>query len=73
MKTYEMVYTQSQPTCGGKSPTKSEIRTVSIEDPVAYVKTLEPDQPLEIEHAGDTLVIRVAHNKDWARYEFTED
>ena len=73
MKTYEMVYTMSQPTCGGKSPTKSEISTVTIEDPIAYVKSLEPDLPLEIEHSGETLIIRVPHNEQWARYEFTED
>ena len=34
--TYELVIKESQPTCGGKSPTRTSIQTVSCDDPLAY-------------------------------------
>lgn len=37
MKAYELVIEQRQPTCGGRAPTKCEIRTVTTDEPVAYV------------------------------------
>ena len=43
MKTYELVIEEKQPTCGGRAPTKSEIRTVTTADPVAYVREQEPN------------------------------
>ena len=72
--TYELVIKESQPTCGGKSPTKTSIQTVSTDDPLAYVKALEPDCELTVEHAGDgTLIITGSHNGMPIKYEFTED
>ena len=44
MAIYELVIEERQPTCGGKSPTKSKSMTVSTDDPVAYVKALEPGE-----------------------------
>ena len=72
--TYELVIKESQPTCGGKSPTKTSIQTVSCDDPLAYVKSLEPDSALEVETAADgTVIITANHNGMPIKYEFTED
>ena len=74
MKTYELLIEQKQPTCGGRAPTRTEIRTVTIEDPVAYVQTLEPSCKLEVTEEEDgTLRITTEHNGLWIKYEFTED
>ena len=74
MKTYELVIKESQPTCGGKSPTKTSIQTVTVDDPLTYVKGLEPDSALEVEQAPDgTVIITANHNGMPIKYEFTED
>ncbi len=74
MKTYELVINERQPTCGGKSPTKASIRTVTVEDPLEYVKGLEPDSELTVETAEDgTVIVTADHNGMPIRYEFTED
>ena len=73
MKTYELVIEQKQPTCGGRAPTKCEIRTISIEDPVAYVQALEPSCQLEVEQTLDGCVIRTERGGLWVKYEFTEE
>lgn len=73
MANYELVIEERQPTCGGKSPTKSKIMTVSTDDPVAYVKALEPGE-LEVYTTEDgTLVVQADHNGLWIKYEFTEE
>ena len=74
MMTYELVIREHQPPCGGKDPMKATIRTVTIEDPVAYVKGLEPNSPLEVSHAEDgTLIVNTIRNGWTVSYEFTED
>ena len=73
MKTYELVIERKQPTCGGRAPTKSEIQTVTTEDPVAYVKELEPNGKLEVETTANGVTVTLRHNDEWIRYEFTED
>ena len=74
MKNYELIIEQRQPTCGGRAPTKSEIRHVTTDDPVAYVQELEPTCELEVTHNDDgTIVIKLDHNGLWVKYEFTED
>ena len=74
MKTYELLIEQRQPTCGGRAPTKSEIRTVTTSDPVAYVQALEPSCALEvIRHDDGMIEIKLDHNGLWVRYEFTEE
>ena len=73
MANYELVIEERQTTCGGKSPTKSTIMSVTTDDPVAYVRALEPGE-LEISTEDDgTLVIRADHNGLWIKYEFTEE
>lgn len=74
MSTYELVIEERQPTCGGKSPTKSRIMTVTTDDPVAYVRTMEPEGELEVFTTDDgTLVVQGDHNGLWIKYEFTEE
>ena len=74
MKTYELIIQQQQPSCGGKSPYRSEFRTVTTDDPVAYVRKLEPSCELEVTQEEDGVtVIRTVHNGAWIRYEFCEE
>ena len=74
MPVYELIKEERQPTCGGKSPLKNTILTVTTDDPVEYVRAQEPDNPLEVYTAPDgTLVVETQHNGLWVRYEFTED
>ena len=72
--TYELLIKEHQPACGGKPPVKTTIQTVSCDDPVAYVKGLEPNGALEVSHAEDgTLVVSTVRNGWTVSYEFTED
>ena len=74
MKTYELVINEGQPSCGGKSPFKAQILTVTTDDPVAYVQAREPEAPLEVETQPDgTVVVSTEHGGFPIRYEFTED
>lgn len=73
MKTYELVIEQKQPTCGGRAPTKCEIRTVTTDDPVAYVQALEPSCELEVEQTAQSLIVKTARGGLWIKYEFTEE
>ncbi len=73
MKTYELVIEQKQPTCGGRSPTKCEIRTVTTDDPVAYVQALEPACELEVEQTAEGFLIKTERGGLWIKYEFTEE
>ena len=74
MKTYEVVILEQQPTCGGRRPFKNEIRTVSTDDPVAYVQKLEPFCKLEVtEEDNGTIVISADRSGLWVRYEFSEE
>ena len=72
---YEVVITRTQPTCGGRAPTRSEIRNVETDDPVAYVrdweKNLPRDAKLEVERADDGAVtVRFASGVERVQYEF---
>ncbi len=72
--TYELLIREKQPACGGKDPTKNTIKTVTVDDPVAYVRSLEPQGELDVSHAEDgTLVISTTRNGWQVTYEFTED
>jgi len=74
MKTYELVIEQRQPTCGHQSPTKAEIKTVTVEDPVAYVRTLEPVGEFEVYTDEDgAQVVQLDRNGLWVKYIFTEE
>ena len=74
MKTYELLIAEQQPTCGGQLPVKQTIKTVSTDNPVAYVQAIEHDAELETSTLEDgTIVIEADHNGRWIKYEFTED
>ncbi len=72
--TYELLIREKQPPCGGKDPTKTTIRSVTTDDPLAYVRDFEPNGELSVSHADDgTLVISTVRNGWTVSYEFTED
>ena len=71
---YEVLITAKQPTCGGRAPTRSEIRTVETDDPTAYVRAQEQVDELETEtDENGMIIVRLMRNGLWVRYEFTED
>lgn len=72
-KTYELLIEQRQPTCGGRAPTKCEIRTITTEDPVAYVQALEPFCQLEVEQTAHGIVVKTERGGLWIKYEFVEE
>ena len=73
MARYELIIEQQQPTCGGRAPTRSEVRMVETNDPVEYVRKEEPGVELEVEKDGDVVTVRGRKNGLWMKYEFTED
>ena len=71
--TYEVIITTKQPTCGGQAPTRSEIRNITCEDPLEYVRANETGK--EVEQTGDdgvTKTILASRGDLWIRYEFCE-
>ena len=75
MKNYELVIERRQPTCGGQSPVKCEIRSVSTDDPESFVRTLEPNGKLNFSTAdnGD-LVYELENSRGFnVKYIFSED
>ena len=75
MKNYELIIERRQPTCGGQLPTKCEIRNVSTDDPVAYVRREEPNGELETysTDAGEFVVELHDPRGLGVKYIFTED
>lgn len=73
---YELIITHQQPTCGGQASTRSEIREVETDDPLAYVKQDQPDaSDFRIHHPSDYQVEIEYTSGDGmlVKYEFTED
>ena len=74
MKTYELIIQHQQPSCGGKPPFRTEILTVTTDDPIAYVRKLEPSCTLEVRTDENGLItVLTEHNGARVRYEFCED
>ena len=73
MTRYELIVERRQPTCGGRAPTASEVRTVETEDPRAYVQAQEPGLELEVVQENGVVTVSGVKNGMWFRYEFTED
>lgn len=73
MKTYELIIEKKQPTCGGRAPTNSEIKVVTINDPLEYVKTLETSKEIKV-YTNDygATVVHVERGGLWVNYEFSE-
>ena len=74
MKAYEVIIQKGQPSCGGKSPTKSEIREIETDDVVAYVRGIEKDAELTVEQkdARTTVVSFFTGDGFQTTYEFVE-
>lgn len=72
--TYELIIERKQPPCGGKSPKNVQVRTVTTDDPVAYVRSIEKDGELEVETtpAGE-IVVSLSIGAVEVKYTFTED
>ena len=76
MKHYELIIEENQPTCGGRTPTKSRILEVDTDDPVEYVKAAEKTDEVEVQTEADgSLVVRVQRDeyRYWVKYIFSED
>lgn len=72
---YELIVTISQPTCGGQAPTRSDIKYVETDDPVAYVQEQEKAAKLEVSYPGNGVVVveYATGSGNMAKYEFTPD
>lgn len=73
MARYELIIERRQPTCGGRTPTSSEVRMVEVNDPMAYVQEQEPNLELEKVEEDGVITISGIKNGLWFKYEFTED
>lgn len=74
MKTYELIIERLQPSCGGKSPKDVKMCTVTTDDPMAYVRTQEPDGELVMEtNASGEIVISLDKGLKHITYTFSED
>lgn len=74
MKNYELIVERKQPTCGGKSPKDVKLTMVATDDPMAYVRGLEPEGELVMEtNASGEIVISLDQGLLHKTYTFTED
>ena len=75
MKNYELIIERRQPTCGGQSPVKCEIRNVSTDDPAEYVRKMEPNGELNIyqNESGDLVIEREDKRGFNVKYIFSEE
>lgn len=74
MKTYELIIERLQPVCGGKSPKDVKLMTVTTDDPMAYVRSQEPEGEL-VQGTGPNgeIVIQLDQGLLHITYTFTED
>ena len=75
MKNYELIIERRQPTCGGQSPTKCEIRNISTDDPEGYVRKMEPHGEFSTytNESGD-FVVELEDKRGFnVKYIFTEE
>ncbi|MBE6014556.1 MAG: hypothetical protein E7241_04225 [Lachnospiraceae bacterium] len=71
---YELIIDEKQPTCGGKSGSKADIRTIETDDPVAFVKAEEPNADLDVTKNDDgSYIIRFERGGFEVVYEFNVD
>lgn len=74
MKTYELIIERRQPPCGGKSPKVVQVQTVTTDDPVAYVRSIEKDGELQVTVNPDgEIVVSLDVGAKQIKYSFTED
>jgi len=74
MAAYEVTIERKQPTCGGRAPTACEVRNITTDDPMAYVRSQEVGaEPVLLQDADGVTIIRVERNGLWVNYEFVAD
>ena len=74
MKTYELIIERKRPSCGGQDPKEVKMLTVSTDDPMAYVKGMEPDgEPVMETNAAGEIVITLDKGLKHITYTFAED
>ena len=74
MKTYELIIERRQPPCGGKPAKGVEVRSVTTDDPVAYVRSLEKNGELQVTNGSDgEIVVTLDAGLKQVRYSFTEE
>jgi len=74
MKHYELIIEKRQPTCGGRTPTASEVLEVETDDIVAFVLNREPGVSVEVAQADEkTTIVSFVRNGLWVKYEFVSD
>ena len=60
MAAYEVTIERKQPTCGGRAPTACEVRNITTDDPMAYVRIQEPgSEPVLMQDEDGVILIRV--------------
>ena len=74
MKAYELIIQRGQPSCGGQSPTRSEIMEIETDDVLQYVRAREKDVVPTVEQKdADTIVVSFVSGDGMpVKYEFTE-
>ena len=71
MKTYELIIERQQPPCGGKP---AKVRSVTTDDPVAYVRSLEKSGELQVTDGSDgEIVVTLDAGLKQVKYSFTEE
>lgn len=74
MKTYELIIERQQPPCGGKPAKVVELRSVTTDDPVAYVRSLEKSGELQVTDGSDgEIVVTLDAGLKQVKYSFTEE
>ena len=72
--TYELIIERVRPSCGGQDPKEVKMMTVTTEDPMAYVRGLEPDGELVCEtNASGETIITLDKGLKHITYTFAED
>jgi|GEM_PF-1046888 len=75
---YELVITRTQPPCGGKPLQTHEIRSISTDDFVAFVRQCEPELPESValvphDDGNGTISIDFESGQSHVTYDFTAD
>ena len=70
MKTYELIIERQQPPCAKVV----EVRSVTTDDPVAYVRSLEKSGELQVTDGSDgEIVVTLDAGLKQVKYSFTEE
>ena len=75
---YELIITRTQPPCGGKPAKLHEFKSVTTDDPVAFVKQNEGDLARDVtmdvsDDGKGTTTVEFTSGTQHVTYEFTEE